>query len=505
MASDEEDIDIEINDYENCEAENILSRLPPFPDEYVDEIIGKELFDKCFQRRYNACPSFYPGFLQEACQTAFDSLIIDERRPVLVYIHNDNSLFTDVFCANVLCSEKVIDYLLDNYFLWPWDVTLNINKKTLENIWKDIFPTNSFMFLLSDEYPLLIGITRSFVGEIEGPLRSEYKFEIIFRKGKLCHVEDGQPRDALLKELKTFKEECIANERTLSTYNNFKTLFDLVPNSLDEIMKYVYLNDIINAFTLNILSEICKKRINVHLYQPNAEFIEKILGKLQPTQIVSLYINNLSMYSEDELVCFTSYTRLTSLTLLNDQTQYYDRNMKMYFPNLLRLSFCYDYPICPRKLYDVWHYTLSNITRLEIRCPDLFYNNTFVPYYEQNYSIQYLLLDVSHYPFVSTNEYSQGDSRCFLEIIIDFIKAVTDIRYLQIITHRDNVENLRNIVLWTDTMRLCSQLKKITVFASADLGHNDKQKAWQIERSQITFFSEEESTSLQSVSSENDY
>ncbi|CAF4067726.1 unnamed protein product, partial [Rotaria sordida] len=49
-----------------------------FPDECQNEVVGIESFYSCFTRRYNACPVFFIGSLQEACQEAFSSLVIKE-------------------------------------------------------------------------------------------------------------------------------------------------------------------------------------------------------------------------------------------------------------------------------------------------------------------------------------------------------------------------------------------------------------------------------------------
>ncbi|CAF1178418.1 unnamed protein product [Rotaria sp. Silwood1] len=105
-----------------------LTPCTPFPKEYLNEATCIESFHKCFEQRYNACPVFYVGSLQKACKQAFDSELIKERRPVLVYIHYDKSIFSNIFCQNIFCSTIIIDYLRENYIVWPWDVTLESNK-----------------------------------------------------------------------------------------------------------------------------------------------------------------------------------------------------------------------------------------------------------------------------------------------------------------------------------------------------------------------------------------
>ncbi len=55
---------------------------------------------------------------------------IFQRRPVLVYIHNDESLFKKKFCETMFYSTVIIDYLNMNYVVWPWDITSESNRHT---------------------------------------------------------------------------------------------------------------------------------------------------------------------------------------------------------------------------------------------------------------------------------------------------------------------------------------------------------------------------------------
>jgi len=50
------------------------------PDECENEVVGIESLTACFARRYNFCPSFFPGSLQNAFQAAFTSQAIKEVR-----------------------------------------------------------------------------------------------------------------------------------------------------------------------------------------------------------------------------------------------------------------------------------------------------------------------------------------------------------------------------------------------------------------------------------------
>eukprot|EP00911_Craspedida_sp_UC1_P001178 UC1_evm1s888 len=75
-------------------------------------------FAERFSARYGAnSPSFLPLAFTEAAAIA-----ADEPRPLLVYLHDDLSVETNVFC-DVLCNKVVGDYLSRHFVLWGWDMS----------------------------------------------------------------------------------------------------------------------------------------------------------------------------------------------------------------------------------------------------------------------------------------------------------------------------------------------------------------------------------------------
>lgn len=85
------------------------------------------------------------GTLHDACKEAFAPIQIEEvyshnffrsyknhfifqRRPVLVYIHNDKNIFTNIFSKTIFYSTILIEYLLDNYIVWACDITDKSNR-----------------------------------------------------------------------------------------------------------------------------------------------------------------------------------------------------------------------------------------------------------------------------------------------------------------------------------------------------------------------------------------
>ncbi|CAF4982104.1 unnamed protein product, partial [Rotaria sp. Silwood1] len=100
----------------------------PFPKEYPNEAAGTEAFFRMFPRRYDGDTAFFVGSLQDACKAAFSWKAVEDRRPVLVYLHHSKNDLDNIFCKGILSLGIITDYLIKNYIVWPWDVTLESNR-----------------------------------------------------------------------------------------------------------------------------------------------------------------------------------------------------------------------------------------------------------------------------------------------------------------------------------------------------------------------------------------
>ncbi|CAF0948374.1 unnamed protein product, partial [Didymodactylos carnosus] len=130
------------------------------PDRCTDQVAALENFNKVFQRRYNSCPVIYIGSLQEAVQEAFKVPVFKDRRPLCLYIHNDHSVYANLFCSQLLCCDIVIEFLLNNYVFWAWDSTFESNKKMFIDLCRQAFDASTAdrfrLFMNSvDCFPLL--------------------------------------------------------------------------------------------------------------------------------------------------------------------------------------------------------------------------------------------------------------------------------------------------------------------------------------------------------------
>lgn len=227
MISSDVDTDSNIreNDFITTTDDELYNDLMNAPAEFEDclipekcenELAGIEHLSQCLNHRFNASPAVFMGTLNNALQEAFGSKEISDRRPFLIYVNNDKSIYTNLFCKQLLCLDKIIEYLMNNYILWAWDVTFESNARRLNSLCKAVFPLwkdeQNFNTNAINQYPLLIGICRNSNGE--------YLFNHL--------IESTTTRPTLgefLTLLNDFKDKFYFNEQQLAKEEARKKLF----------------------------------------------------------------------------------------------------------------------------------------------------------------------------------------------------------------------------------------------------------------------------------------
>ncbi|CAF3792056.1 unnamed protein product [Rotaria sordida] len=210
-----DDDDEEISDNDTFDYDHEFFDHDPFFDECKNGIIGIESFTECFTRRYKFCPTFFSDSLQDACQTAFNSKVINERYPVLVYIHHDQNMFSNIFCSDIFCSKIIIEYLRENYIVWPWDITFESKRNQLIQIWSEMFSIEFLNVSIAEQCPMLIGIMRRSARTKDWSLTGEYEVKLLLNGDTLTRTQERSTYETLLRELIIFKEEFDDNEQAL--------------------------------------------------------------------------------------------------------------------------------------------------------------------------------------------------------------------------------------------------------------------------------------------------
>ncbi|XP_050674608.1 FAS-associated factor 1 isoform X2 [Leptidea sinapis] len=120
----------EVEDGETFPAEDDMfvdvssDRLQPLMSDHVtDEALGCIEFAQRFKARYGpSTPNFFEGSLQDAIK---ESCLkpAKERKLLGVYLHHEHSVLSNVFCAQLLGCETVLQTLSANFVVYGWDLT----------------------------------------------------------------------------------------------------------------------------------------------------------------------------------------------------------------------------------------------------------------------------------------------------------------------------------------------------------------------------------------------
>lgn len=144
--------------------------LPLIPENLItNPVKALENFFIVFVQRYcNEADSGLPSFcLQNFNEVFAQTLGIQracERKPMLIYLHHDRSIASNIFCSKVLCSSVMSTFLEENSLqIWPWDVTLEAGRGALlgfleprlSNVASEIEHVEGL-----ESYPLLIMICK---------------------------------------------------------------------------------------------------------------------------------------------------------------------------------------------------------------------------------------------------------------------------------------------------------------------------------------------------------
>ncbi|CAK9302706.1 unnamed protein product [Gordionus sp. m RMFG-2023] len=142
-----------------CSSFKLSNQQPLILPNTIDVVEGQIHFVNQFELRYGKThPQFFIGTMQHALDASCNLPIL-ERKLLVVYLHHEKSILSNIFISLNLCSETVINYLNANFILWPWDVTHTSNKELFLRITTIKFGKileNTLKTTNVNEYPCLI-------------------------------------------------------------------------------------------------------------------------------------------------------------------------------------------------------------------------------------------------------------------------------------------------------------------------------------------------------------
>ncbi|XP_046840421.1 FAS-associated factor 1-like [Xenia sp. Carnegie-2017] len=182
--SDEDDdkMDISEDNRSSCSDESLEGNLDVDDDIIIEEISTSktvkelipahsrdtretlETFVNNFEERYGHChPHFYIGSFNDVLEEATMKNAKD-RWPLLLYLHHDSSILTNVFCSQILCDENIVSYVSENFLCWAWDVSHDTNKTLLYDIVTQKIGSSvasTVRRFKADQYPLVVVIMKN--------------------------------------------------------------------------------------------------------------------------------------------------------------------------------------------------------------------------------------------------------------------------------------------------------------------------------------------------------
>ncbi|UJR12229.1 hypothetical protein I4U23_016406 [Adineta vaga] len=418
-------------------------------------------------------PIFFTNSLRDACRIAFDSATIDQRRPVLVYISNDSSELEDSFYSTMCCSSNIVAYLNMNYVIWPWKF-MGETADTLDKIWQDLFSTSFSDNFSSEEFPLLIGITRLFEYRKNGEITSEYQFDLLVKNNILTHTQLVVDTDNLFDELYNYKEKCEKIELDLSF--DFVEKTRLCWDIIYETAQYLPLNDSISAFSINVLSMLKKSQFRFQLSDPNDSIVKMIRPKIESEKVVSLHLDKNQLNSMSNFILLSKLQHITSITLVNPiNFKDYSKEYAKCFPKLICFSIYYDRELNYREFEELLILLPGCIRQFKIHCTEIldtrYYTSPFYYFYDKILKIESFLLHTGHGCLPLKNESRKDNDSYILMRRTSWVRIIKNIQYFYFHINDRNIELFWNVNRWIALVHECSKLKKIVLQISQNTYH----------------------------------
>ncbi|XP_015752631.1 PREDICTED: FAS-associated factor 1-like [Acropora digitifera] len=160
-SSDNEDTSFQVDDdemfYDTPASRRQITTM--LENDCLDTAENLVKFTTEFEERYGEVhPHFYMGPLTEAI-TESGGASAKERRPLIIYLHHDGSILTNVFCSQLICSETIVNYISSNFVVWAWDMTHDTNSARFVEMVTQHFGRVAASTLGGfgvEQYPLLI-------------------------------------------------------------------------------------------------------------------------------------------------------------------------------------------------------------------------------------------------------------------------------------------------------------------------------------------------------------
>jgi len=219
-------------------------------------------------------------------------------------------------------------------------------------------------------------------------------------------------------------------------------------------------------FSPTIVPLLCKFKKKLSIEHPPEKFMRTVSHKIKPERINTLCLEACHFERTMKLAFSDTFKNVQSLTIDKLEKKNKICDIKRYIPNLIYLSTRYENEVDFHTLSKIFKQISNSVKRFEIYCRsircshhriDLLYANIV----NFNTTIESIVLNVDQIFFSLVNKCGQHHRKCELKTITDFIKIMSNIRYVCVILNKGNVETLLDVNEWVSLVTFCNKLDKI--------------------------------------------
>jgi hypothetical protein len=367
----------------------------------------------------------------------------------------------------------LVDYLQENYVVWPWDITSEANKDRLTIWWCNIFPGLPLPDLQVEHCPMLIGIMLCALREEARCPQSEYEYQVLQRCDLLPQTNTRSTTKNVVQTLRTFKQEWHRNRQFLVPFD-FVRSTGLCPDVVIEITKYLSLVDTINAFSIVILPLLEEAHAKIHLVNPWSPLLEIVRQHLDPRQIASLRLTNDFQIPRDHLPVFLTFDQLSSVTVISEQRANMIDCLQPFLPNVRRLSLWLNVEICSDLCRCLTTLSWRPIIHLQIRCTSKcvkrFARDYRQYFHVKNTTITSFIFDMKCCPRQRGVFAGYRNSSNLFAVALEFIGSLVNIRRVRFVMNQHRMQRFLRLRQWEQLIGQCLSLERVIIQVVDDDG-----------------------------------
>ncbi len=221
-------------------------------------------------------------------------------------------------------------------------------------------------------------------------------------------------------------------------------------------------------FSPNIIPLLCKFKMKLSIIHPPEKFMRTVSQKIKPEKINTLRLEARHVEQTMKLASSNTFKNVKSLTIDNLEKKTKIYYIKKYIPSPIHLSTHYENEVNFHTLSKIFKLISNSVKRLETHCDSIHCSHyrtdfVFTGISDLNTSVEYFVLNVGHTSLSIVNKCRQYHPKCELRTITDFIKIMSNIRYIRIIINTGYAETLLDTNEWATLVTLCNKLEKITL------------------------------------------